>query len=1290
MPPLQAGVLGLARAADVEMQGVGVRVGTADLDPDAVTGPGGIPQALADLVGLLGAHDEGATGRGDALFEAEVAVRDGGMLVPRLTKSALPCRGAVEVYVDEEAKDKDGDVQRMTERARVKTRAQSVVKLRETALGPEEVEVRVRAVGLKLVDLQTGGKGEGGGSASAFCSSGVPLEFSGRVTRVGADVARVRVGEDVFGIAVGALKTYARVDQQLVARKPSHLTHEEASTLPVAMVTAEHAVGDLVEVKEGVSAGALCAEFLNRPRRFAELMDRFFSKDVLTLRPSPMQVFDVLKSDEECRAAFRFEHRASLSLSKGAAARAVLSFPSAIMAPVMTGNGNDSLPSSIAHRPEECVYIVTGGRGGLGPVVANWLLDEGASKIVLVSRSEVTAGGSEGPEMVRLRRAAAEGAVSLDTRSCDVSDFESCYGLLQAVVGCGSEGVRFGIVHAAGVLSAGLVENQNEEGVRRVFGPKVLGAWNLHRSLQRLGVEGRLETFVLFSSVASLFGTKGNANYAAANSALDAFASFRARKGMRAVSIQWGGWREQGMAAGVKLPEGLVGLSNDVGLRVLFEAMRASIMSAPESGAHPLAVVGCQEVRWRRFLKRYGDSGRLPPGFFEDVQAAVRDAGGDDEGGERAKEGGMLSRLGESVEQISREALGEHVRAIVVEAALKVLGPSRSSFSSSSSSLPMDAPLQEVGIDSLGAMEFRNDLSSKLGVRLPVSALSGSVTLSGVTNLLLEKIRERGGGAAVGNRASWSQSERQGASGVSVKASAGAASSGASVENGTAALIESDGHRGPVRHDLSQPGGCGKLRGLLRAFLTHLPVWCKRRASAAPCRDFDPPPLEFVLLFYRPLDPKLFKESVAKVSSEHPVLLWRPRRVPGQQHECGGICWGSAVHTGGEEGGALQFRVVDSVTEFERQVQAAVRRSVCEGSGGACAMTLIRETNQVSIVCNPLAMDRTTIGCLSRAIAEKYDQLRRRKNGASGLRSPSDAKQEMNEIPAFLEWWESRRRCHGGSEGPLPPDCLVHTGSRQKECMGVQPDRLAWGLLSHLALSRSSRERVRFGPVFVGTRPPADVPLASLLLAAWMKVVCVQSRLHLVTITVEEEVDLRTTEGVPEKFHSIWGPLTALVPTRLEYDPSLSVIANAQRIHERRVEAQRAAQLGGGLDRAGIGGSSSSSSRRSGGWVFNLTAGRKTVEFPAWGAVLREVEAPGVNGSTEKVYDRDDRSLEFVLTHDSTGTGGGFVSFDIVFDSSLFNHAKVRKFGGGVLNCVSLFPSFVGGGREEEAGLEKH
>merc|ERR1712054_760878 len=104
-----------------------------------------------------------------------------------------------------------------------------------------------------------------------------------------------------------------------------------------------------------------------------------------------------------------------------------------------------------------------------------------------------------------------------------------------------------GILHSAGVLDDATIENQSLERFEKVFLPKVNGAWNLHECTMAMNIE--LDFFVFFSSIASLLGSPGQSNYAAANAALDGLAHYRRSLGLAGVSIQWGAWTAAGMAA---------------------------------------------------------------------------------------------------------------------------------------------------------------------------------------------------------------------------------------------------------------------------------------------------------------------------------------------------------------------------------------------------------------------------------------------------------------------------------------------------------------------------------------------------------------------------------------------------------------------------------------------------------------------------------------------------------------------------------------------------------------------
>ena len=166
--------------------------------------------------------------------------------------------------------------------------------------------------------------------------------------------------------------------------------------------------------------------------------------------------------------------------------------------------------------------IVTGGLGGLGLRTSAMLSRAGASSILVCSRSGLV---SRGAPLTSLPRVASV------VRS-DVSCADDAVHLVRRALG--SAGRLRGVWHAAGVLADVLVRNMSADHVGRAFGAKALGAWHLHSN------DGRapLDAFLLFSSIASVVGNVGQANYAGANSYLDALATSRRVHGLTACSLQ--------------------------------------------------------------------------------------------------------------------------------------------------------------------------------------------------------------------------------------------------------------------------------------------------------------------------------------------------------------------------------------------------------------------------------------------------------------------------------------------------------------------------------------------------------------------------------------------------------------------------------------------------------------------------------------------------------------------------------------------------------------------------------
>ena len=178
-------------------------------------------------------------------------------------------------------------------------------------------------------------------------------------------------------------------------------------------------------------------------------------------------------------------------------------------------------------------YLVTGGLGGLGLIVARWMAEQGARRLILVGRS-----GIERPEQADAVDRIERLGVSVRTVRADIADPEAVAQLFDSIAA--GEPPLKGVIHAAAALSRDNVREMSPDALREVLRPKVLGTWLLHRHTRHLA----LDFFCLFSSAASLLGASGLAHYAAANQFLDALAKYRQGQGLPALAIEWGAWDE--------------------------------------------------------------------------------------------------------------------------------------------------------------------------------------------------------------------------------------------------------------------------------------------------------------------------------------------------------------------------------------------------------------------------------------------------------------------------------------------------------------------------------------------------------------------------------------------------------------------------------------------------------------------------------------------------------------------------------------------------------------------------
>ncbi|MFH8979130.1 SDR family NAD(P)-dependent oxidoreductase, partial [Streptomyces sp. NPDC017890] len=342
--------------------------------------------------------------------------------------------------------------------------------------------------------------------------------------------------------------------------------------------------------------------------------------------------------------------------------------------------------------------LVTGGTGALGAHVARWLLTSGAEHVVLTSRR-----GREAPGAAELEtELSALGAGRVTVAACDVADRDSVAELVKGLEAEGSP-VR-AVVHAAGVGQDTPVDGTELDDYVRVMTAKVAGAANLDRVLG----DADLDAFVLFSSIAGVWGSGLQGAYAAGNAFLDALAEQRRARGLAATSVAWGPWAEGGLAAG-EAGEQLLRR----GLRAMAPGLAVTALRSCLERDETCVVVA--DVAWERFVPAYTARRRRPllDGVPEVRELLAAEQAEQRDGRETSDgtEGGQALR--NRLTGLTAPERARHLRELVRAGVAEVLSYQ------DTSEVDTDKSFLELGFDSLTAVELRTQLNGATGLRLP-------------------------------------------------------------------------------------------------------------------------------------------------------------------------------------------------------------------------------------------------------------------------------------------------------------------------------------------------------------------------------------------------------------------------------------------------------------------------------------------------------------------------------------------------------------------------------------------
>nr|AEU17899.1 putative type I PKS [Streptomyces antibioticus] len=349
--------------------------------------------------------------------------------------------------------------------------------------------------------------------------------------------------------------------------------------------------------------------------------------------------------------------------------------------------------------------LITGGTGTLGGLIARHLVVEhGVRQLLLTGRR-----GQDSPGAAELEAELTALGARVTIAACDAADAGRLAALLAEVP---SEHPLTAVIHAAGVLDDGTVESLDAGHLDSVLRPKADGAWNLHRLTEHLD----LSSFILFSSAAGTVGTPGQANYAAANTFVDALAHHRRARGLPATSLAWGLWAVDSGMTGHLGENGRARLARS-GLAPLSEAEGVVLFDAALSTGSTLLVPAPLDLAALRRQAAAGARNALFASLLGNTRRVLTAS--------RPVPSAQHVETG-PVGPLSGRALMDLVRTVVA-AVLGHAAPDQ---------VDEDRAFRDLGFDSLTGIEFRNQLAAATGLQLPATLVFDHPTPAALVDYL--------------------------------------------------------------------------------------------------------------------------------------------------------------------------------------------------------------------------------------------------------------------------------------------------------------------------------------------------------------------------------------------------------------------------------------------------------------------------------------------------------------------------------------------------------------------------
>ena len=368
-------------------------------------------------------------------------------------------------------------------------------------------------------------------------------------------------------------------------------------------------------------------------------------------------------------------------------------------------------PSKSMKFEADATYLITGGASGFGLMLAKWIADKGAQHLVLLSRS-----GTKYESDVKVIREMEASGVEVNLMKVDVTN-QSQLSLTANIIRDTMPPLK-GVIHSAAVINDMGIPDTTQNEFMSAFKPKAIGAWNLHLATQK----DELDFFVMLSSISSIFGFPGQANYSSANTFLDTLAEYRQSAGLKGTAINLGvmdtfaGMSKEGEDSVLKV------LTNQgwllMSLKQITNKVENVILHQP---THRMTA----SLDWKKFKGFY--SNLINDSRFEKVIAEATAKGG--------QLGNGKSSLIDKILNAPEEEKTSLLTVKLAESLAKILG-------TSSDKIEVDISISKIGLDSLMLNQLRNWIQQKLEINYPLMRIAKGPSIMELADQLLIALKK--------------------------------------------------------------------------------------------------------------------------------------------------------------------------------------------------------------------------------------------------------------------------------------------------------------------------------------------------------------------------------------------------------------------------------------------------------------------------------------------------------------------------------------------------------------------